>query len=165
LFPDVFKAVVGALQNTIMIVEVQPVQAYGVKPATNMIQRFFSAIKQALTLRRQGINLSWSVILQVPLTPNVTLLFQGAKERIDGAGTKINPEIPANASDYLVSMHGLPLQKLKDHEIQEAPHELDLDLPQLLRHIISLMYFCPTVFPFNSYTICLLHDILQFYMG
>jgi len=44
LFLEVFKAVVWAFQNTIMIVEVQPAQANGVKPATNVIQRFFCAV-------------------------------------------------------------------------------------------------------------------------
>lgn len=62
---------------------------------------------------------------------DVPLFFEGTKKRIDCAGTKVYPEILSDIRDDLVSMHGTAVQKLKDHEVEESPHEFRLNLPQL----------------------------------
>jgi len=70
----------------------------------------------------ERIGFSRSFVIQVPLALNVAIFFQSIEQRIDSAGSEINPKILSNAGDDLISMHGFRLQELEDHEIQETPH-------------------------------------------
>jgi hypothetical protein len=60
---------------------------------------------------------------------DVSVFFHNGQQWIDCAWTEVHAELFAQAGYYLVSVHGMGSQELKDYEVKEAPHEFHLNLP------------------------------------
>jgi len=86
---------------------------------------------------------------------NVSLFFKGTKKWINRAGAKVYPEILSKIRDDLISMHGTAAQKLKDHEVEESPHEFRLNLPQFT----LLHFWIPHVVLLNSFAVAPVYNM------
>lgn len=58
------------------------------------------------------VHFSRSIVFQIPLAFEVSFFFKKGEKRVDGAGSKVNSEVLAEAGDYLISVHGLVSHKV-----------------------------------------------------
>ena len=65
----------------------------------------------------EAVDFSWSFAFRFPLAFYAAVFFEYVEQRVDCAGSEVDAEVFSDFCDYLITVHGLLLEKLEHYHV------------------------------------------------